>query len=212
MAKRGRPTSRVIERYPNNIKRLRDARGLSLARLAERMGSDWYPQKIAGRERGDTRLSVEEAQVFAGALGVDASEVYASRLVAVAGYVGAGAEIVPFDDHAVGEGIDQVKCPAGLDPERVVAVRVRGDSMFPIEDGWDLFYRKDVDGVPDDAIGRFCVVKLDDGRVFAKHLTRGSQPGTFTLLSSNAAPIQNVRLRWAARVLTMLPGDLGLAA
>lgn len=126
--------------------------------------------------------------------------------VAVTGYVGAGAEVIPFDDHATGEGIDKVRCPANLDPTKVVAVRVRGDSLWPIDDGWDIFYRKDVDGVTPDAVGKLCVVKLMDGRMFVKHVVLGSAAGRFTLLSSNAAPIQNVELRWAARVLNMVPG------
>lgn len=209
MTRRGRKSSRVVT-PTNNIARLRRERGLSLAQLAERMGPGWYPQKIERREKNDTKLPSDEVPIFARAMGVSDAEITGKRrTVAVAGYVGAGAEIIPFDDHEKYAGIDEIDCPLGLDHAHVVAVRVRGASMFPLDDGSDLFYAKEHDGVAEDAINRLSVVKLADGRMFVKHLARGSKPGLFTLISSNAPPIQDVEVEWAARVLMWLPGVSG---
>lgn len=207
------PPKKPRPQFPNNLRALRKSRGLKLRQVAEALGTT--EATISRRESGDRQLKMSDAREMAEFYGVSVNEVasdLAPRTVAVAGYVGAGAEVTPFDDFATGEGIDQVPCPAGFDPDRVVAVRVRGDSMFPMGDGWDLFYRKDVDGVPDNAVGALCVVKLIDGRMFVKHLARGSQKGLFTLISSNGAPMLDQRIRWAAPVLTALPGSLGLAA
>src|ERR1043166_9685350 len=46
------------------------------------------------------------------------------------GYVGAGAEIIPIDDHAIGAGLEEVEIPPGI-PDNAVLVIVRGDSMYP---------------------------------------------------------------------------------
>jgi predicted XRE-type DNA-binding protein len=70
-----------------------------------------------------------------------------SKKVPVVGYVSAAAEIFSIDDHAHGAGLDEVDCPPGVDAAHVVAVRVRGDSMFPVfHDGWIVYYseRRDI--------------------------------------------------------------------
>lgn len=129
------------------------------------------------------------------------------REVAVAGHVGAGARIFPIDDFAQGSGLEMVPAPEGVGAQAVVAVRVRGDSMMPMmKDGWLLFYRRDQGGVPDECVGKLCVVKLaDDGPVLVKEVRRGGAPNRFTLLSVNADPIEDARLEWAARVVSIRP-------
>jgi phage repressor protein C with HTH and peptisase S24 domain len=100
-----------------------------------------------------------------------------------------------------------VPAPEGVGAKSVVAVRVRGDSMMPMmKDGWLAFYHRDQSGVPEDCLGKLCVVKVaDDGPTLVKELRRGSRADTFTLLSVNADPIEDVRLEWAARVVSIRP-------
>ncbi len=122
------------------------------------------------------------------------------------GYVGAGQQVFPVDDHAMGAGMDEVEAPGELAGQIVVAVRVRGDSMHPMKDGWLLFYSRDQDGVPEDCIGRLCVVQLArDGPLLVKELRRGYDAGRWTLLSWNAAPIEDAEIAWAAPVLSIRP-------
>jgi phage repressor protein C with HTH and peptisase S24 domain len=130
-----------------------------------------------------------------------------ARKVAVAGYVGAGAKIFPVDDFPPGSGLEMVPAPEGVGGKSVVGVRVRGDSMMPMmKDGWLAFYHRDQTGVPDDCIGKLCVVKVaDDGPTLVKEVRHGSRPDTFTLLSVNADPIEDVKLEWAARVVSIRP-------
>ncbi len=122
------------------------------------------------------------------------------RTVNVVGYIGAGAQINPIDDHAQGAGLEVVESPPG-ETLSTVAVIVRGDSMYPVyQDGDVIFYARD--GVDDEAayIGRECVVKLVNGPTMLKRVMRGSDRGTFLLLSYNASPLDNVRLEWASPV------------
>ncbi len=126
----------------------------------------------------------------------------------IVGYVGAGQQVFTVDDHALGAGLDEVESPvsnaSGGPP--VVAVRIRGDSMHPMKDGWLLFYTRDSDGVPAECVGRLCVLQVaDEGPALVKEIRRGYQPGTFTLVSWNAAPMEDVALAWAAPVLAIRP-------
>ncbi len=122
------------------------------------------------------------------------------------GYVGAGQEILPYDDHALGGGLEEVEAPEGVGGGPVVALRVRGESMHPMRDGWLLFYRRDQHGVPEACLNRLCVVKLaDDGPIMVKEVRRGYRPNHFVLSSWNAPPLEDVRLEWAAPVLSIRP-------
>lgn len=86
-----------------------------------------------------------------------------------------------------------------------VAVRVRGNSMHPIEDGWLVFYRRDIHGIDDRAVGRLSVVKVQDGPTLVKKLRRGTRKGHFTLESWNGPSQEDVRLEWAAPVIDIRP-------
>jgi DNA-binding XRE family transcriptional regulator len=126
--------------------------------------------------------------------------------VPIVGYVGAGAEVIPFDDHAKGMGIDEAPPFPGQDGP-VVAVRVRGDSMLPqIEDGWTLYYAADQSaGVAPNAVNRLSVVQVHDGPMLVKKLEPGRKKNLWRLVSFNASPRDDVRLDWAARVLAIVP-------
>ena len=136
----------------------------------------------------------------------DGSGIQPPATVAVVGYVGAGQEIFPLDDHALGTGLEEVEAPEGVGKDPMVAVRVRGESMHPLRDGWLLFYRRDQHGVPESCLNRLCIVKLaDDGPILVKELRRGYRTGSFVLSSWNAPPLEDVRLDWAAPVLSIRP-------
>jgi len=124
----------------------------------------------------------------------------------VVGYVGAGQAVLSHDDHALGGGLEEVEGPEGVGRDSIVAVRIRGDSMHPMRDGWLLFYRRDQEGVPDDCLNRLCIVKLaNDGPILVKELHRGYAPNRYLLASWNAPPIENADLEWAAAVLSIRP-------
>lgn len=116
------------------------------------------------------------------------------------GYVGAGAEVRPIDDHAQGAGLEEVDVPPGV-PINAALVIVKGDSMYPrYFDGEMLFYVKE-DRDPGELVGRECVVSLKDGRMFVKMLRSGSRQKRFDLESWNAPVIENAHVEWAAPVI-----------
>ncbi|MFV1644915.1 S24 family peptidase [Phaeobacter sp. JH20_41] len=141
-------------------------------------------------------------------LEVDVTEIIGGKApqrdtIAIAGKVGAGAQVPVFDVYEKGDG-PQVECPPGLSPHGIVAVEVEGDSMEPVYSAGDLlFYTRDSsDGVPGDVIGHRCVCEDADGMGWVKQVKAGDEPGLFHLISLNptGANMWNVHLKWAARV------------
>lgn len=139
-----------------------------------------------------------------GPMTIKAEGDHNSAEVAVVGYIGAGDTVYPIDDFPKGRGMDSVEAPPEVDPDEVVAVRVRGNSMYPqLEDGWTVFYKRDQDGVPAECKNRLCVVKLDDDRMLVKRLRWTTRKGRYNLESFNSPTLEDVKVVWAARVLAI---------
>lgn len=86
------------------------------------------------------------------------------------------------------------------------AVHLRGGSMRGFADDGALIYFEDQRTPPTpDMIGSVCIVELDDGRVLCKRLLRGSQPGLFDLESTVGDVIRDVRIRWSAWPIAIVP-------
>lgn len=197
----------MAQNRPNRLTELRNAAGLSIDELAEKTGlSTSYVSRL---ERGERNLSVKTMAAFAQALGVTPSELLAvapARMIPVVGYVGAGQEVYAIDDHAKGDGIEEVECPWDDLAHSTVAVRVRGDSMVPAYFNGDLIFYERQDTDLTHLLGKECVVALADGRKFIKQLRR-TPSGQWYLHSHNADPILGVEIEWAARVRLIARAD-----
>ncbi|MBU2962732.1 phage repressor protein [Citreicella sp. C3M06] len=174
-------------------------------------------EQFKGFLQGKSRsTNVDDAIKVAHAFGVSmeafmAGQISKPNTIAIAGKVGAGAQVPVFDAYAKGDG-PQVECPPGLPPHGIVAVEVEGDSMEPTYSAGDLlFYTRETDnGIPSDVIGHRCVVEDEDGMGWVKQVKAGDEPGLFHLISLNpgAQTMWNKRLKWAARVRLAWPSDL----
>lgn len=197
----------IVQDAASRLRRARAAAGFPSARQAAiRLGvsEPTYYQYESG-ERGYSR----HAERFAKAFRVSLEWLITGRgdmkgsekHIRLVGYVGAGAEIFPFDDHAQGAGFeDDLPAPPGL--EDAIAVEVRGDSLYPAYwPGDRVYYKRDRDGVPTMALNQECVVQVHNGPMLIKTVKRGSAKGLFDLESYNAAPRPDQRLDWAAPVL-----------
>jgi transcriptional regulator with XRE-family HTH domain len=194
------------------IRQLRKLQGMTQVRLAELVETGQSSISRWEKDEDEPNRGYREklAQIF----GVSEAELHygpqarasSTSLVPVVGYVGAGDQVFPIDDHELGGGLDEVDLApsAGLP---MVAVRVRGDSMLPtLRNNWLVFYTRNHDGVPENCINRMCVVKVaGDGPTLVKEVRRGYSRGRFNLVSSNASPIEDVVLDWAAKVMLIQP-------
>ncbi len=196
----------------NRIRQWRKRRGLTLQVLAGRLGTS--AGHLHKWETGKVSITLDRLGEVATALECNVLDLVEGLAnVPVVGRVGAGSEVHAVDDHAMGQGTRQVRCPNGLDAQQTVAVEVVGDSMLPIEEGWLLFYTRDYQGVPTECLGKLCVVQLaEDGPRYVKRLKPGRQNGLFNLYSTNAREMEDMALAWAAPVLDArppVPGESG---
>jgi transcriptional regulator with XRE-family HTH domain len=193
-------------RMENRIKEWRLKRGYSMADLGTRLGGV-DPSTVNKLEKGQRKLTQEWLKRFSEALDCTPFELMGDQTteVPVVGYVGAGAEVFPFDDHAQGHGFERIEAPFGVNPKEIVAVRIVGNSMYPIKEGWTLFYKKDHDGITTDCINKLCICRALNGAMYIKEVHKGSRKGLFTLISWNAPPIEDIELEWCAPVIDIRP-------
>jgi transcriptional regulator with XRE-family HTH domain len=188
--------------FPQNLKRARKARGLTLDRLAEAL--DTSKGYLSDMESGKRPMPPGPMlERLAHALQIPAAELLREdATVPVVGYVAAGAEAHLY---ATGDGgLDQVEAPPGARPS-TVAVEIRGESLGMLFDGWLAFYDETREPVTPDLIGQLCVVGLPDGRVLIKRLLPTPNPDRFHLMANGEGSLLDQQVSWAARVLTMRP-------
>lgn len=163
----------------------------------------WPVSTYLGHENGDRTPSRPTAKKYAARFKVrwewllegEGQPTAKGGTIPVEGFVGAGAEFIPFDDGSPGLG----ESPMQIEPNSS-AVIVRGDSMYPrYFDGEYLYYIKEMRN-PADFIGQECVVKLIDGRMFVKILRKSAKKGYFNLESWNSPTIEDQQVEWAAPV------------
>jgi SOS-response transcriptional repressor LexA len=204
---------------PESAKRLEQARvakGFSTPKEAARYFGWTYETYIQHEQgtRGISRQSKKYANAFrvsegwlltGEGVGPDAT---VKRTIPIVGYVGAGAEVLPIDDHEKGAGLDEIDPPFDGLSSSTVAVRVKGNSMAPAFDEGDvLLYDRQDNGDLLHLIGKKCIVALKDKRIFVKELKR-TPAGEIYLYSINAEsePLFGVEIEWAAKVKVVLKG------
>lgn len=162
------------------------------AKLADAMGIT--PAKMSLILSGKRQIQNDELPRLLAFFG----ETGFTSVVPVLSYVGAGAEVYAIDDNEKGDGsFDPVPAPPGAGPS-AVGVIVRGDSMWPAyKDGDVLIFDKRLPA--EELVGKECIIELEDGRTLVKTIKRGASD-SFTLMSHNAPDIEDVYIRWAARV------------
>lgn len=206
----------------NNIDKIRKQRGLTLEKLAEKMGTTKL--QVFRLKEGQRKLTTDWLQRFAEALNCKPTDLISEnnfidgastipnlvpmkrKTVPVVAYVGAGQIVYAIDDNAKGQGMEEVDCPPGIDPDYVIALKVQGDSMYPkYESGEILYYRRDVLGMNGDCLNKICVLGLRNGQVLVKKLRKGTIKNRFNLESYNAPTIENAEVEWCAPVLFTKP-------
>lgn len=197
------------------IRHTRDAiMGLTQDKLGEALGVE--RQSITNWERGK-EISLDNLIKLADVSGVSLDWLALGRgyrptresvrsggpQVPIVGYVGANAE-TQFIQQVDSGLLDTVTAPAVGGPE-TVAVRIRGDSLGALFDGWLAFYDQRHEPVTDDLLGRLCVCGLTDGRALIKRIDR-RRDGLFDLKANHGETIFGAAVAWAARVLLLAPG------
>lgn len=157
--------------------------------------------QIQRLETGARRLSDHWIYRLAPILGVTPGQLLGGGGVAVVGHVGAGGSIVFDDQTADGVGFYTVEAPADVSGE-IIGLEIRGDSQWPMfREGYVVLVSKhEGQEIEPLAMNDWAVCRLADGQTLLKILRAGSEPGTYSLESLNAPPIENQQLAWATAV------------
>lgn len=146
------------------------------------------------------RYNADVLAEFARAIGVDPAELLqppgeSKPEGTLVGKIGAGAEITRMEEgtHLGGVPIDFLKDFPNV-------AEIEGDSQYPLQDRWRVFYGPENQGVPERCVGHLCAVQELNGPCLLKTLKRGSRKGLWRLESWNAPPREDVKLVWAALV------------
>lgn len=188
----------------DRLKKARAQAGYDTAAAAAKV-FDWNLNTYRSNENGNAPFGRDAAIRYANAFQVRVDWLLQGRgpmkagarhKVRLMGYVGAGALV---HELAIDSPIDLIDAPFPV-PDDCAAFIVRGDSMQPAYlDGTYLIVQQIDD--PDLALYKRVIVTLDDDRRYVKQLIKGSRPGCYTLLSHNALPIEDVRIKSIARVI-----------
>lgn len=190
----------------DRIKKARLARGLTQAALGRHF--EISDKAVSMWERDKNHVEPERIPHLASYLRVSTDWLLTGREPKpesasgppIVGYVGAGGQIIPFDDHAMGAGMETAEPPPG-DTSVSVAVIVRGHSMHPVyRDGDTIYYSRDGANDWRALIGKDCVARLADGRILVKVLKQSAQRTKWTLSSYNSPDIEDVDVEWVAPI------------
>ena len=177
-----------------------DASGLSQKDVGQRLGLNRQPA-ISEIIAGKRTLKAHEMLTMGQISGLPVPD--RKSVIPVLGYVGAGAEVYPIDD---GDPLYEVVVNSAL-PAGTVGAIIRGDSMFPIFEDGDLVAYAGDELTPEVVVGKTCMVKLEDDRMLIKTIRRGSADGMYTLTSTNAPDIADVRIVWARSLVMRISRD-----
>ncbi|WP_249740745.1 XRE family transcriptional regulator [Agrobacterium rubi] len=187
----------------NKLKSLREERGWTHEKAAEEMGVS--RSQFIKLERGERRMTIDYINRAAKAFSLRPADIVDDmndNTVPLVGYVGAGSEILPEFEQIPPEGLEQISVPFPL-PDEMIALEVRGDSMLPVyKDGHVLIVYAEQKRPLQAFYGEEAAVRTSDGRRFLKTIMKGSP---ITLMSFNAAPIENISLEWIGEIFATIP-------
>jgi repressor LexA len=186
------------------IRAIMDAADLTQMEIAERFEvsqstvNRWLTGSEPEGHRRDAINAAYERLIDEGPAEADGSTVK------IMGYIGAGAEIMPEFEQVPPEGLNQVHVPFPL-PAEMLALEVRGDSMLPVyKDGHVIIVYKEQKRPTTAFFGEEAAVRTSDGRRFLKTIMRGAG-NAVTLMSFNAAPIEDIQLEWIGEIFATIP-------
>ena len=206
--RKGSVTNRYKRKIDEKLSFIMEATGWRQADLAEKLSvtqaciSRWFS---GADPRGEHRDKINEIfNAISGKTEITGNTQISSKsYVPLMGYVGAGAKIKPDVGEMPPDGLGVIEIPFPM-PADMVAFRVRGDSMLPVyREGHIIVVRRSQTKPLEAFYGEEAVVQTSDGRRFIKTIMRGVNG--VNLISWNATPIEDVKLKWIGEIFAVLP-------
>jgi hypothetical protein len=172
---------------------------MSVERIASRIGA--APDVVRRLEAGDGRIPAQVLSEYCSALGISTLEA-THGLVSVP-VIGVVKESGLITLHSETMPAEEARAPYIVpSPSRLAAVRWESQGRLSVMTGHLAFFYSDVRGIPDDAWGQRCVVRLTDGRMMMVWPSRDQgriQIEYFTLWSE-----WDVSIDWASPVIAVV--------
>lgn len=182
------------------IREMRRQRGMTLQQLAESIRPEpTTPQTIGRLETGVRTVSLDWLVRIADALDCHVSDLLdmpERPEMELLGTVGPQGKVTPSEEELV---------ELASSALRPVAIRI-SQRLGRFEAG-DLLVCDRYEGADmDNSIGHDAVVRTADGHTLLRHVIRGAQPGTYTLipLTQGDSILYDSPLLWAAAAKTLL--------
>lgn len=119
-------------------------------------------------------------------------------MVPIIGEIGAGAAVYPIDTDVTNETTEYIRAARGFGA--VEAIRVRGDSMWPVYRDGDLVFVENRGSDFPLVRDKEYILDLADGRRLLKTVEPAGVDGLYNLLSYNAPPERGVEIVRAQKV------------
>lgn len=174
--------------------------GISQRELAKRIGINHSALSLT--LRGKRTMKMSEAAELARLLGRPVSEVMENcgiqadaTTVPLRGWVDSHNELHQEPDTV------RITTPVPL-PVGSFAIQYRtSGTIMEHVDGWMMFVWAPSAGVPNEAIGKLCLVKVQDGMQMTGVVKRGYRRGAYNLIMSAAQQLNDINIEWAAPIV-----------
>ena len=181
------------------LRALRRDHGIALKEIAARM--DLSIAQVQRLERGQRRLTVDAMLAFCDALGIDPVDLLRNRpMVPVIGVIKGESEVVPLTPNTAHEALAPHLVP---DPQNLAAVRWESTGMFRAMEGHLMFFRANVDGIPEEAWGQRCILRRRNGSQRVGWLIQ--KDGQIHVNETFGDSEFNADIVWASPILAVIP-------
>lgn len=180
-------------------------RGISLRKLARMMGLTH--SQLSLTFSGDRRMQLNEAAQIADIFGVPLQQVIVNAGVPLAARTGKRCKVIGTmrgdgTIHTSQKGaVEHITYPDGLSSDTVAVQARTADSQLAWMDGWRFFIRSDQSD-PAAFLGKFCMVKIKDGRTVMGTVRRGYHDDEYGL--SGPFTSEGVEIEWVSLVALIM--------
>ena len=184
---------------PDQLRVLRKSKHITATELARRM--DTSPAQIHRLEKGQRRLTVDSLLHYCDSIGVSVGNLFApNEWVPVTGVIDSEFEILPLPPSSP----DKTLAPSlTSDMKSLGALRWAAGRRFSTMRDHVVFYKRNLEGVPDSVWNKRCLILRADG----------SQCLGWPIRSNNSVHIDfsngphefDVEIKWASPVIAVMP-------
>lgn len=87
-----------------------------------------------------------------------------------------------------------------MDNEQLYVI-IAEDTSMGVPVGTELYISEERKA-PEDLVGKYCLITTAENKSYIRNIDKGNKPKTYMLWSINSSPLHDIKLKYAAKVLT----------